>query len=308
MRGGAPCAGVVVSLVVAGASGCSSELDAALEPMHREGAAPTAADDDVSLAVDASSVADAGRDETPLVDAAPPGTHADAIQNLDETDVDCGGATGAARCAVGRMCKIHDDCGSKSCRYDGICVAARSCTAHHGGDTCGPDGTDDCCRAIAVPRPGAPYALDKYSITAGRFRQFVERTSGDLRGFIQANRPTWWDPLWDAWLPVVLDDGTYDGRDGVYQQLGPHLYYEGTGGNLGCFVEGVGARTYWIPPTVNQARFQDSQAYDQATLDEKPLQCATYFMFAAFCAWDGGHVASLDEIDYAWNKGEPENF
>ena len=48
-----------------------------------------------------------------------------------------------------------------------------------------------------MPKPGAAYKLDKYNITAGRFRVFVEKTKGDVRGYIQKNRPAWFEPAWD---------------------------------------------------------------------------------------------------------------
>jgi formylglycine-generating enzyme required for sulfatase activity len=197
----------------------------------------------------------------------------------------------------------------EACGPQGICAGARSCSAHNGGDTCGPNGNEDCCTSISVPRAAAPYRLDKYVVTAGRYRRFVEATNGDVRGWVQTHTPAWWDPVWDAWLPTVLDDGTYGGKNGVYQQLGPALLIpDDAGGNAGCAISGIGARTYWVPPAINQARFNETQDYDQATLDQKPLVCATFMMFAAFCAWDGGRVADLAEIEYAWNKGDPDTY
>ncbi len=293
------CLGVTVSLF-----GCGGQE----APQAAPGAPPTSPPPPLSSAPPAPVLPDAAAEVDAGVgfDAGPIGSHFDGIKNLDETDVDCGGA-GAPGCALGKACKMHGDCASSACRYDGVCIASKSCTAHNGGDTCGPNGTDDCCKALPVPRPGAPYVLDKFVITAGRFRQFVERTGGDLRGYIQTHRPPGWDPAWDAWLPNVLDDFTYDGKDGVYQQLGPGLYYPGEGGNYGCFVQGIGSRTYWLPPTINQARFQDAQTYDQATLDQKPLNCVTQPMLAAFCAWDGGHLPVIQELDYAWHGGDPAN-
>ncbi len=254
---------------------------------------------------DAEPLSDAG----PVEEAGLSGTHDDGLLNAGETDVDCGGTTGAPPCALAKACLAHADCASTVCRHDGICIdiAKRSCAGHAGGDTCGPNGDADCCAALPVPRPEGALLLDTYSITAGRFRQFVERTNGDLRGWIQANRPADWEASWDAWLPAVVDDGTARGRDGVYQQLGPGLYYPATGGNMGCEVDKIGARTYWIPNAVNEARFVDHQYYDQATLDAKPLVCATWFMFAAFCAWDGGRLPTLAELDFAWTAGDPDS-
>lgn len=277
------------------------------EPLAPDAAAPSPP---VSTAVPPSpppppppgAPPDAGAD----ADAGAPSPHIDGVRNYDETDVDCGGAV-SPPCAVGKMCKVHADCVSVACRHDGLCVTSKSCTAQLGGTTCGPNGNDDCCAALPVPMPGAPFVLDKYMITAGRFRQFVERTGGNIRGFIQANRPAGWDPLWDAWLPTVMDDNTPGGRDGVYQQLGPPLYYPATGGNMGCFVEGVGARTYWLPPAINQSRFGDVQQYPQEYLDPKALNCVTQPMVAAFCAWDGGYLPTIEQLDYAWHAGDKDN-
>ena len=43
-----------------------------------------------------------------------------------------------------------------------------------------------CCTSLAVPKPGAAYKLDKYNITAGRMRVFIEKTKGDVRSYVQA--------------------------------------------------------------------------------------------------------------------------
>ena len=47
-------------------------------------------------------------------------THTDGKKNLDETDVDCGGASAPA-CGSGRQCGQNDDC-EGSCRGN-VCVA-----------------------------------------------------------------------------------------------------------------------------------------------------------------------------------------
>jgi len=137
---------------------------------------------------------------------------------------------------------------------------------------------------------------------------------------VQAHRPSWFEPSWDAWLPNVMDDGTHtsidvgifapgQGQDGVYQQLGPiHYGAREQGGNEGCKpIETGNARTYRLPDAVN-ALFGDAQQYTQDVLDQKPQQCTTFFMFAAFCIWDGGRLASGEELAFAWNKGQPNQF
>lgn len=39
----------------------------------------------------------------------------------------------------------------------------------------------------------------------------------------------------------------------------------------------------------------------QANLDMRPLNCTPYTMFAAFCAWDGGRVATEAELNYVYD-------
>ncbi len=257
------------------------------------------------------------RDEASIT---PPG---DGDGDGGPTDASQGdsGDSGAPLTPVGGACAKDDDCASGGCDYTKHCAAARSCTQHNGGDTCGPTGTESCCTTIPVPKPAAAYRLDRYNITAGRFRVFVEKTKGDIRGYITKNRPAWFEPSWDAWIPSKLDDGTVQtglphlytagtGQDGVYQQLGPiHYGAAEQGGNEGCLTKQVGnSRTFRLPDDVNTTLFDDVQQYPQDILDQKPQQCVTFFMVAAFCAWDGGRLPTLDELDYAWDKGQPAKY
>ncbi len=233
---------------------------------------------------------------------------------------DPGADGGHGMLPAGAACTSDAECASGGCDYTKHCALGRSCTQHNGGDTCGPMGSENCCTTLDVPKPGADYKLDKYNITAGRFRTFIEKTKGNVRGYVQANRPSWFETAWDPWLPNVMDDGerttiaigvfpTGKGQDGVYQQLGPvHYGAKEMGGNEGCNTSQTGnARTYRLPDDVN-TYFGDAQQYTQDILDQKPQQCTTFFMFAAFCIWDGGRLASFDELGYAWNKGQPANY
>ncbi len=255
-----------------------------------------------------------------------PGTDAGVIPPVDGGDVvrdagadDSGDPEHPGNLPIGAACTKDAECTSVACDDTGHCIAGRSCTSKNGGRTCGENGDQDCCTSLDVPKPGAPFKLDKYAVTAGRMRTFVTKTNGDMRGYIQAHRPSWWDAAWDAWLPNVMDDGTAvtgtghlfapgQGQDGVYQQLGPIHYGEAeAGGNEGCLTKETGnARTYRLPDDVNANLFADVQQYPQDILDQKPMQCATFFVLAAFCAWDGGKPPTLDQLDYAWDKGEPD--
>lgn len=230
-----------------------------------------------------------------------------------------GGDSGSSLLPAGAACAADSDCQSNGCDDTLHCAVGRSCTQANGGRTCGPTGTESCCTAIPVPKPKAPFTLDKYSITAGRFRVFIDKTGGDVRGYVHAHRPAWFEPTWEAWLPNKMDDGTTTltaphqylpgtGLDGVYQQLGPIHYGTEGPGNEGCLTSQVGnARTYRLPDAVNTSLFADTQQYPQEALDQKPMQCATFYMLAAFCIWDGGRIPTLDELDYAWDKGDAAN-
>jgi hypothetical protein len=227
----------------------------------------------------------------------------DGVKNGDETDVDCGGAgADAPRCGTGKTCKAHGDCTSDGCGHDGKCVVARSCAGHFGGDTCGagevgePGAQHESCCATA-PISSAPDAtmLDKYVITAGRMRQFIERTSGNLRGFaegLQGNPD--WKQDWNAMLPTSVAEANF--------LLGPQGH-----GNArrGCDLGDSRARTYWMSDAENQALGEPrGHSFSKDILDQKALNCVEFYMLQALCIWDGGRLATQAEIKTAWQAGE----
>ena len=163
-------------------------------------------------------------------------TTTDRVKNGNETDVDCGGA-GAPKCAVNLSCGVHADCASDACSYDGKCVARKSCAVHYGGDTCGKggDGGDprvtqawgSCCTTAPAGTGGV--AMDKYKITSGRMRAFVERVGGDVRAAVRTLRAagkiplipgsttrTVLDPAWDLYLPTALEGCDQLGTCGMH--------------------------------------------------------------------------------------------
>ena len=222
----------------------------------------------------------------------------DKVKNGDETDVDCGGASAdAVKCAAGKQCLKGSDCALATCR-DTVCAAAPSCAQKNGGGTCGPGEVgaagaahEDCCLAITVPRPaasGGPFRLDKYLITAGRMRVFLESVNYDVRGYIAAHRPAWWTgagtSTWDAMLPTNKDE---------------FLSFMTNGGS-GCFIGAAagqqGAPAFWAP-AADLARVVSGapRTYTQAELDTKVMNCFRAPLFHALCAYDGGRLPSRDE-------------
>jgi sulfatase-modifying factor enzyme 1 len=245
----------------------------------------------------------------------------DGVKNGDESDVDCGGTkTGAPKCAANKGCNKHDDCASDGCAYTKKCATGKSCTAHNGGDTCGSGEVGDpaakhesCC--VALPAPGVAGRLDKYQITAGRMRAFLERVNGDVRSFIKANRPKGWNAAWDEYVPngfgvdPTLNDGNDPNfyrraRSSVWHQLGGSVLYD-QNGDLGCYLKGIGAQTYWKTDTVQTQDLGDiPHKYPQDALDVKSIQCVTQLMVAAFCHWDGGRLPTIGELDAAWGSAK----
>ncbi len=153
-------------------------------------------------------------------DASVCGGHLPGTKDGDQTDVDCGGSRSPA-CDWYKACLVDDDCTSKACGQDGACVPGASCKSIvHGGTTCGTgelggEAThESCCRSLPVPgfgdpnQPGKAVYLDKYEITAGRMRAFVDAMAAanggtpNVKAWVAANRPTRWNVGWEEVLPT----------------------------------------------------------------------------------------------------------
>jgi formylglycine-generating enzyme required for sulfatase activity len=236
----------------------------------------------------------------------------DKVKNGDETDVDCGGSA-PKKCAVGKACKVHADCTIAACR-EGVCAAGKSCRAVAGGATCGTGEVgapgakhEDCCSAIDVPRPaesGGPFRLDKYLITAGRMRAFLEDVKSDVKGFVAADPPPGWDETWTKSVPG--NDAEVVMQLGIGQQGATS--YGGKSVGPGCYVKGMGAPAYWLDKAQQESNGDIERAFTQAELDTKVLNCATRALFAAFCHWDGkGRLPTRDEWKFAVNGGDAKS-
>lgn len=161
--------------------------------------------------------------------------------------------------------------------------------------TCGPSGNDSCCRGFLVPSgtfarsydgveyPDSRYPatvsdfnLDKYEITVGRFRQFVNAGMGT-----NTNPPTTgsgahpgitgsgWNSMWNANLPANT-------------------------ASLIAAVKCDATHQTWT---------------DTAGLNEsKPLNCLDWYTAFAFCAWDGGRLPTEAEWNYAASGGSEQRY
>jgi hypothetical protein len=303
-------------------------------------------------------------------------SYTDGDMNGTETDVECGGTgPGMKKCAETKNCLVDTDCNA-ACNYKKKCVDMPSCkgpigsvATASGADTCGPGGPgtpaaaahESCCKTLPVngytdpSQPGKTVYLDKYEITAGRMRAFLEALGNgvdaagnakpaNVKAYMAANRPTKWNNQWEDTLPQTnfgsaasytipngllypgdatyltftprlsdwhIADGTQNIDSGVFFALGSaHFYTESIGGSppgygathaLNCFngTMSYGYSTYWFDQAtvMTYSGGTTGKFFSKEQLDEKSLTCAPFNLLAAFCAWDGGQLATDEVID-----------
>ena len=189
----------------------------------------------------------------------------DGIKNGSETDIDCGGGapTNAARCAVDKTCTTHDDCGSSACAKSG-------------------------------PKAGKCVA----------YKSCVENNgfSGNVRGWVQnpATKPAGWNSSWDMLVPATVNDAEVMLGDYWLNAPNdnPNLGDEKEISKRSCGNDNYNGHTYWV-----SRESASAQVFTQAQLDPKLLNCVGWHLVKAFCAWDGGHLATRSELYNAFTNG-----
>jgi hypothetical protein len=296
-----------------------------------EASGPCGADAGTSCAVGAACTADADCEGTctAKVCAAPTHTDGKVSPSLGETDIDCGGAT-APKCLDDATCKADGDCTSTACSVGKKCVAP-SCKGSANGtaglETCGAGeaATESCCRSLPLPaRPTR--RLDKYEITAGRLRAFIDAVTAanagvpNVRAFaiayaaahpgsqladVVANYP--------GLIDVLPDHAGPSGAVPLPYHLGA-VPLDPINSLDGCYVgpDAYGHATYWQPPAdlaplgvgypdVN-GKADGVRKISRAELDKKAMNCVMPIMLSAFCAWDGGELARTEDFHEIWGR------
>ena len=173
-----------------------------------------------------------------------------------------------------------------------------------GYDTCGVDHKQSCCSVASVPDarpsgyPVAGFDLDVYEVTSGRFESFVAATGGNLRDAAAQGKWPGWKPEWTEQLPASRAD--------VDDQLGPSCKARSALDEYGALtwpadriVQSVNG--YMVDDNERAADIRADATPDR--LHQKPINCVTYYVAAAFCAWDGGRLPTNTEWGYVAQGG-----
>jgi formylglycine-generating enzyme len=233
---------------------------------------------------------------------------------------DCGQKSGTDNCGQPRTVT---NCGT--CANGGTCSAQNTCpwvgstgelgarTASMTGDglsNCGPNGDDNCARSPLVtggtfyrgtdtsyPATVSNFRLDKYEVTVGRFRKFVDAWVGGWRppvasgkhthlngGAGLANADGGYEPGWVATWGIP---GAAEGGDSSPTSLSPTTLAAWTT-NLQC-----------------ESPY-DTWSASAGVNERKPQNCLSWYDVHAFCIWDGGFMPSEAEWEYAAAGGSEE--
>lgn len=210
---------------------------------------------------------------------------ATCTDSLECASGDCDGAN--CRISVGHKCMVNADCASGSC-VGNLCTG-QSCVQLP--KDCGSPNTS-CCESAKVtsesynrnhhtmgmspaPAIASEFYLDRFEVTVGRFRKFVEAypDSKPANGAGQHSIivGSAWNADWNAQLPNTRADLVAS-----LKQCAPPVPI------------GPAQPTWTDTPTANE---------------NLPINCVNWYVAFAFCAWDGGRLPTEAEWGMAAGGG-----
>jgi len=238
------------------------------------------------------------------------------------------------KCVDGKSCKgivapalIMDPTFPAQVNADGDAIGTpdpNGIGQHAGLDTCGTGEATDpvasqqhesCCRSLLLPG-STTTRLDKYEVTAGRLRQFAESlpTPYDLRDWAlgQVAAGTAVGAVLASQIPTGVGTTTNvlkllpaskNGTDplNAVEQFGGTVV-DPSNAEQGCYTgDGAfGASVYWWGADDLESVGSPPRPFTQDYYDIKSMNCGLYWVYAAFCAWDGGRLPIISEVSSAY--------
>ncbi len=203
------------------------------------------------------------------------------------TGGDTGGVSGAAGMTGGAGVGGAGAGGRGGSGGSGGSGATGSKSCGTGNDTCGPNGTSDCCATHAVPLGSfnrgndsnyratlSEFALDIYEVNVARMRAFVGAVDEGYTPPTGSGK----NPSNDAdpgWLAAWND----------------HLPADRAAFEAAFQCEDPTQRTWTNEPGAHERR---------------PANCVDFYTAYAFCVWDGGRLPTDAELNYAAAGGDDQ--